>query len=96
LKPLSGREEMISSKNGTDTLQYEITNIERFGIWLLADDKEYFIKFDDYPSFKKASIEQILNVKRISPGQFRWPDIDEDIELEALEYPEKYILRYKK
>ena len=87
---------MISSKNGTDTLQYEITNIERFGIWLLADDNEYFIKFEDYPAFKKASIEQILNVKRISPGQFRWPDIDEDIELEALESPEKYILRYEK
>jgi len=57
---------MISSKNGTDTLEYEITNIERFGIWLVADDKEYYIKFEDYPSFKKASIKQILNVKRIS------------------------------
>lgn len=87
---------MISLKNGTDTLEYEITNIERFGIWLLADDKEYFIKFEDYPLLKKASIEQILNVKRISPTQFRWPDIDEDIELEALEYPEKFVLKYNK
>lgn len=87
---------MISSKNGTDILEYEITNIERFGIWLLADDKEYYIKFDDYPSLKKASIEQILNLKRISPTQFRWPDIDEDIELEALEYPDQYVLKYNK
>lgn len=86
---------MISSKHGTDTLEYEITNIERFGIWLLADDREYYIKFEDYPAFKKASIDQILNIKRISPTQFSWPDIDEDIELEALEHPEKYILRYE-
>lgn len=85
---------MISLKNGTNTLEYEITNIERFGIWLLADNKEYYIKFEDYPAFKKASIDQILNIQRISPTQFRWPDIDEDIELEALEHPEKYILRY--
>ncbi len=87
---------MISSKNGTGTLEYEITNIERFGIWLLADDKEYYIKFEDYPSLKKASVEQLLNLKRIGPSQFRWPDIDEDIELEALEDPEKYVLRYEK
>lgn len=85
---------MISLKNGTDILEYEITNIERFGIWLLVDDKEYYIKFEDYPALKKASIEQILNIKRISPVQFRWPDIDEDIELEALDYPEKYILKF--
>jgi len=31
---------MISSKNGTDTLEYEITSIERFEIWLLAYDKK--------------------------------------------------------
>jgi len=31
-----------------------------------------------------------------TPFDFRWPDIDEDIELEALESPEKYILRYEK
>lgn len=86
---------MISLKNGTGTLEYEITNIERFGIWLLADDREYYIKFEDYPAFKKASIDQILNIKRISPSQFRWPDLDEDIELEALEHPEQYILRYE-
>jgi len=87
---------MISSKNGIDILEYEITNIEKFGVWLLADNKEYYIKFEDYPELKKATIEQLLNLKRISPTQFRWPDLDEDIELEALESPDKYVLRYEK
>jgi len=87
---------MISSTNGTGTLEYEITNIERFGIWLLADDKEYYIKFEEYPALKKASVEQLLNLKRIGPSQFRWPDLDEDIELEALDDPEKYVLRYER
>jgi len=87
---------MILSRNGIDTLEYEITNIERFGLWLLISDKEYFIKFEDYPVLKKASIEQLLNLKKIGPSQFRWPDLDEDIELEALDFPEKYILRYEK
>jgi len=91
-----GKKEMISFDHGNDILRYKVTNIERFGIRLLADDKEYYIKFNDYPAFKKASIDQILNIQRISPTQFRWPDIDEDIELEALEQPEKYILRYER
>jgi hypothetical protein len=86
---------MISSKNGTGTLEYEVTNIERYGIWLLADDKEYYIKFDDYPLLKKATVEQILNVQKTGPSQYRWPDIDEDIELEALDNPDKFVLRYK-
>ena len=85
---------MISSKNGINTSVYEVTNIEKFGFWLLVDDKEFFINFETYPFFKKATIDQILNVKRIGPEQFHWPDIDQDIELEALDYPEKYILKF--
>jgi hypothetical protein len=86
---------MISSTNGTNTLDFEITNIEKNGFWLLVDNKEYFILYEDYPIFKKASIDQIFNIKRISPSQFSWPDIDIDIELEALEYPDNFILRYQ-
>ena len=85
---------MISSKNGTDTLEYEITNIEKFGFWFLVDNNEYFIFYEDYPVFMKASIEQILNVKRIGITQFHWHEIDADIELEALKSPDNYVLRY--
>jgi len=46
--------------NGTGTLKYEITNIERFGSWLLADDKEYYIKFEDYPALKKPPSNNYL------------------------------------
>ena len=42
---------MISSKNGTDISEYEITGIEKFGIWLPADDREYFIKNNLTSSF---------------------------------------------
>ena len=87
---------MSLSMSGTDILEYEVTNIDKHGFWLLVEDKEYFVSFEDYPAFKKATIEQMLNVHREGPGQFNWPDLDADIELEALDFPEHFPLQYTK
>ncbi len=87
---------MISSKNGTGTLEFEITNIERMGFWILIDNREYFASFNDFPDFKEATIEQILNVKRIDQKQYHWPDLDIDIDIDSLESPEDFPLIYRK
>lgn len=34
----------------------EVTNISPFGLWILLNDKEYFISNEDYPAFQSASI----------------------------------------
>jgi hypothetical protein len=34
-------------------------------------------------------------MQRLSPDQFHWPDLDIDIELDALKTPEKYPLAWK-
>lgn len=73
----------------------EVTNIEPMGFWILVGNKEYFVPFDDYPVFKGASIQQIFQVQQVSPTQFHWPDLDADIEIEALEQPEHYPLVFK-
>jgi hypothetical protein len=65
------------------------------GFWLLVNDKEYFVPFQDYPGFLDASISQIYTVRQIGPGQFHWPELDIDIELEALEFPERFPLQYQ-
>ena len=85
---------MSSVKPGSDISQYEITNIERLGFWLLVGDQEYFVPFEDYPAFQKATIQQIYNVKRLSPDQFHWPELDIDIELSALSEPHHFPLKY--
>jgi hypothetical protein len=36
----------------------------------------------------------MLGVERLSPSQFRWPALDADIELEALENPSQFTLKY--
>ncbi|RJR33267.1 MAG: DUF2442 domain-containing protein [Deltaproteobacteria bacterium] len=86
---------MNSSQPGTSISAGEVTNIEPLGFWILVENKEYFVPFDDYPVFKNASIQQIFQMQRLSDTQLYWPDLDADIEIEALEQPEHYPLVFK-
>ena len=83
---------MSLNQHGINTFPNEVTNIGPFGFWILSGDTEYFVPFDVYPIFKKATIQQIFNMKCLSPAQLHWPDLDAYIEIEALEHPEKYSL----
>lgn len=80
---------------GVVTSDSEVTNISAVGFWLLVDDGEYFVPFDDYPAFQKATVVQIYTMQQLSPTQFYWPELDIDIELEALEHPERYPLTFR-
>ncbi|MGN0739826.1 MAG: DUF2442 domain-containing protein [Treponema sp.] len=83
---------------GTNTLSVtktEVTNISPFGIWILTNDKEYFISYKDYPVFESATIKQIADVTTDFSGNLHWPKLDADIELESLEAPENYPLIYR-
>ncbi len=86
---------MSLSPPGADISPSEVTNISSFGFWLLVDEREYFVPFGDYPAFVKATVAQIYAVQRVSPTQFHWPELDVDIELDALERPESYPLKFQ-
>jgi hypothetical protein len=72
----------------------EISAIGRDGFWLIYTGKEYYVPFEDYPIFRKATVEQIYSVSVISPGQLRWETLDCDIEIDALEKPEEFPLMF--
>ena len=86
---------------GTDTLVNnditvaEITHISPFGFWILCDDTEYFVDFVEYPLFKSATIQQILDFTTDFFGDFHWPLLDIDIERDSLMHPENYPLQYR-
>ncbi|MBP5443732.1 MAG: DUF2442 domain-containing protein [Treponema sp.] len=87
-------------QSGTNTLvetvaKTEVTNISPFGIWILSNDKEYFISYKDFPVFITASIKQIANVTTDFSGNLHWEELDADIELDCLEHPERYPLLYR-
>ncbi len=86
---------MSSDLLGVAISHSEITSIGAMGFWLLVDDKEYFVPFEDYPVFMNATVAQIYAVERLGLSQFHWPEIDADIELDALEHPEQYPLVFR-
>ncbi len=44
------------------TSQAEVTNISQHGFWLLLDERELFLPFEEYPWFKRAPVEAILRL----------------------------------
>ena len=85
---------MLSETRGTTTYASEVTSVGRDGFWLISSDREYFVSYQDYPVFKRATIEQFYEMQEIAPGQLRWESLDVDIEIEALEHPERFPLKF--
>jgi hypothetical protein len=77
------------------TSQAEVTNISRHGFWLLLDERELFLAFDEYPWFKPAPVEAILALERPQADHLRWPDLDIDLSVDSIEHPERYPLKAK-
>lgn len=86
---------MKSSARGASTCPAEVTNIDRFGLWVLVNDKEYFLPYEQFPWFRKARVEDILNVELLHRDHLRWPSLDIDLCLECLEHPEAFPLIYR-
>ena len=86
---------MKSNVRGKNTSQVEVSNIDVHGFWLYAEDKEYFLPFEEYPWFKNAKVKEILNVQLLHGCHFYWPNLDIDLELDCLASPDKYPLKYQ-
>lgn len=71
----------------------QILNLSPLGMWILVGKKEYYVDHDRYPWFKDASMNELYNVETTGLGSgIYWPDLDIDVELEALEHPARYPL----
>lgn len=86
---------MNSRPLGTSTSGVEVTNISTHGVWLLTGDKELFMSYDDFPWFKDVPIGKVLKVEEPTPGHFYWPELDVDVGIETIEYPDRFPLKAK-
>ena len=86
---------MSSSTHGISTSEIEVTHVSSYGVWLLADGRELFLSYDDFPWFKDAAIGEIIHVERVAQGHFRWPELDIDLDIESIEHPERFPLKAK-
>ena len=85
---------MKSAKRGKGSLKVEVVHISRHGLWILMSDHEYLLPYLDFPWFISATIDQIYNVQLIRGKYLRWPDLDVDLEIASIIFPEKYPLKY--
>jgi hypothetical protein len=83
------------AKPGKPTLGAEVTHISKHGLWVLVGEKEYLLTHEDFPWFADGKISEASNVELLHGTHLRWPDLDVDIELESLKYPDRYPLVYK-
>lgn len=72
----------------------EVQNISHNGIWILANDQEFYMPFNEFPWFLNATIEQIYNLEFFHGKHLYWPALDIDIELASIKHPEAYPLKY--
>ena len=79
--------------HGTDTSAVEVANIARHGFWILVDDRELFLPFEQFPWFRDATVAEILNVERPQTHHLYWPDLDVDLTIDSIEHPDRYPLR---
>ena len=70
----------------------EVTNVSKHGLWLLIHEKEVFLPFEKFPWFQDAPIGKIVHVELPSPQHLYWPELDVDLEVESVQYPERYPL----
>ena len=86
---------MSSQPLGINTSPAEITNISSNGVWLLSNDREFFMSYDDFPWLKDVPIGKILKVEEPTPGHYYWPELDVDIGIETIEHPGRFPLKSK-
>ncbi|HEY5063041.1 MAG TPA: DUF2442 domain-containing protein [Gemmatimonadaceae bacterium] len=77
---------------GSATLAVEITHVSRHGFWLLLDNEELLVSFADFPWFRQATIDQLLNVERPTPNHLYWPQLDVDLSVRSVRDPSAFPL----
>jgi len=81
------------SKHGRNILETEVTNISSHGLWILSNEKEFFLSYENFPWFKDKTVNDITNVKSFGQGHLYWENLDVDLSLEMIEHPERFPLQ---
>ena len=74
------------------TSAVELSNVSAHELWLMVDERELFLPFDQFPWFRDATIAQLSRIERSSHGHLRWPDLDVDLSIDSIEHPDRYPL----
>jgi hypothetical protein len=87
---------MKSENIGVGTSSVEVLNVSPHGFWLLVAEREYFLSYEDFPWFRDATIGQLFKVELLHQDHLYWAELDVDLDLDRITYPEKYPLVAKR
>jgi len=82
-------------KIGRNILEVAVTNISNYGFWILTQNRELFLTYENFPWFKNKTIDNILKVESFRQEHLYWEDLDVDLSLEMIEHPERFPLQAK-
>jgi hypothetical protein len=77
---------------GVVTSGAEVTHVSKHGLWLLLGNEELAVPFNEFPWFKKATIEQLMDVERPTENHLYWPQLDVDLSVESIRTPAAFPL----
>jgi hypothetical protein len=66
--------------------------VSQHGFWVLVEGREYFLPFKKFPWFKDAPVVKLLHVEMPHPTHLFWPELDIDLSVESIEFPERFPL----
>ena len=84
------------SKSNTSSTSVSVLMINAQGIMLSVQGNDYFLSYNRIPWMQDAPVRSVLNVQMSGSRAIEWPDLDVDLEIESLRYPERYPLVMKR
>ena len=80
-------------KHGRNILETEVTNISSHGLWILSNEREFFLSYDNFPWFKDKTVNDITKVESFGEGHLYWENLDIDLSLDMIKHPERFPLQ---
>ena len=77
---------------GTRTSDVEVVQLTPFGLWLAWEDTELFLSHDEFPWFRKATVDKVFDVELVADGHFYWPQLDVDLDVDRIRHPDRFPL----
>jgi hypothetical protein len=58
----------------------------------LLEEEELLVSFEQFPWFRKATIDQVSHVERPTKDHLYWPELDIDLSVESIRKPAAFPL----
>jgi hypothetical protein len=86
---------MKSAKSGENIWRAEVAKVSEKGLYLQLDGEELFLPFSEFPWFRRAAFDHVLQVERLSMDHLHWPALDIDLSVESIRHPERFPLFWR-